>query len=201
MILDTDLLLAYGASYKKLKAGEMIFNEGSHCRFYHQLVTGKVKWTNTTDDGKEFIQTIAEPGESFGDLPLFDDEPYAADAVAVEDSMVLRLHKPVFLELLRESPEIHFAFSRLMAEKVRFNFLLLKAISCEQPEKRISTLLTYLSHKKKYICSDCNQLKLTRQQIAGMTGLRVETVIRAMRHMHDRGELKIERGKVLLRSL
>ncbi len=196
MILDIDLLLAYGASYKKLQAGEMIFTEGMSCKFYHQLVAGKVKWTNTTEDGKEFIQTIVEPGESFGDLPLFDDEPYAADALAVEDSIILRLHKPVFLDLLRESPEIHFAFSRLMAEKVRFNFLLLKAISCEQPEKCISTLLNYLKQKKKYICPKCNQLKLTRQQIAGMTGLRVETVIRAMRHMHDRGELKIERGKV-----
>lgn len=201
MMLDIDLLLAYGACYKKLQAGEMVFSEGSTCKFYHQLVAGKVKWTNTSDDGKEFIQMLVEPGESFGDIPLFDDEPYAADAVALEDSIVLRLHKPVFLDLLRESPELHFDFSRKMAEKVRFNFLLLKAISGEHPEKRITTLLTYLKKKQKYICPDCHQLKLTRQQIAGMTGLRVETVIRAMRHMHDRGELKIEKGKVYCESL
>ncbi len=195
-MLDIDLLLAYGASYKKLEAGESVFSEGANCKFYHQLVSGKVKWINTNEEGKEFIQNIVEPGESFGELPLFDDEPYAADAVSVTESIVLRLQKPVFLELLRESPEIHFTFSRLMAEKVRFNLLLLKTISCEQPEKCIRTLLNHLKKKQKYICPDCNQLKLTRQQIAGMTGLRVETVIRTMRHMHDRGELKIERGKV-----
>ena len=45
---------------------------------------------------------------------------------------------------------------------------------------------------------DCNQLKLTRQQIADMTGLRVETVIRAMRNMHEKGELTIEKGKVFV---
>jgi hypothetical protein len=31
-----------------------------------------------------------------------------------------------------------------------------------------------------------------------MIGLRVETVIRAMRHMHEKGQLVIKKGKVLL---
>jgi len=37
---------------------------------------------------------------------------------------------------------------------------------------------------------------LTRQQIADMTALRVETVIRIMRIMHDKEEIRIEKGKV-----
>lgn len=196
MILDIDLLLALGATYKKLSAGETIFLEGTHCSFYHQLVSGRLKWVNINEDGKEFIHTIIEPGESFGELPLFDDEPYAANAIAEDDSIILRLHKPVFLNLLKESPELHFTFSRLLAEKVRFKLLLLKTISCEDPVKCISTLLAYLKKNKKNICNDCSQVKLTRQQIAGMTGLRVETVIRAMRTMHNNGELVINKGKV-----
>ena len=54
---------------------------------------------------------------------------------------------------------------------------------------------------KRNICQQCNLLKLTRQQIADMTGLRVETVIRAMRQMHERGDVKIEKGKVFLNKL
>jgi CRP-like cAMP-binding protein len=139
---------------------------------------------------------MIEPGESFGELPLFDDEPYAATAIAIEDSIIIRLHKPVFLSLLKESPEIHFAFSRLLAEKVRFKLLLLKTISFEEPDKCISTLLNYLKKNNKHICQGCNQVKLTRQQIASMTGLRVETVIRTMRTMHNDGQLVINKGKV-----
>ena len=60
------------------------------------------------------------------------------------------------------------------------------------------TLLTYLKQEQKSICPNCNQVKLTRQQIADMTGLRVETVIRVMRNMHEKCELVIERGKVYL---
>ena len=195
-MIDIDVLLAYGAVYKKVKKGEVIFAEGSTCSFYHQLVEGKVRWANIDEEGREFIQTFVEPGECFGELPLFDEGPYAATALAEDDSILIRLHISVFHKLMAEDSKLHFAFSRLLAHRVRFKFLLLKAIAHNDPEQRISTLLNYLKKEKKNFCTKCNQLKLTRQQIADMTGLRVETVIRSMRHMHERGELLIEKGKV-----
>jgi CRP-like cAMP-binding protein len=79
---------------------------------------------------------------------------------------------------------------------VRFKFFLLKEMANHNPEHSISTLLSYFKQTKKNICTKCNMVKLTRQQIADMTGLRVETVIRTIRNMHEKGELHIEKGKV-----
>ncbi len=196
MIIDINILLAWGAVYKKLGRGEVIFSEGSECSYYNQLVSGIVKWVNIDDDGKEYIQTMIEPGECFGELPLFDDGLYAASAIAEEDVVLIRLRKNTFLQLIKEHNVIHFAFTKLLAKRVRFKFLLLKSIAYHAPEVRISTLLSYLKKEHKNFCANCNQLKLTRQQIADMTGLRVETVIRSMRNMHDKGDIVIERGKV-----
>ena len=196
MIIDINILLAWGAVYKKLGRGEVIFSEDSECSYYNQLVSGIVKWVNIDDDGKEYIQTMIEPGECFGELPLFDDGLYAASAIAEEEVVLIRLRKNTFLQLIKEHNEIHFAFTKLLAKRVRFKFLLLKSIAYHAPEVRISTLLSYLKKEHKNFCANCNQLKLTRQQIADMTGLRVETVIRSMRNMHDKGDIVIERGKV-----
>jgi CRP/FNR family cyclic AMP-dependent transcriptional regulator len=196
MMIDIDLLLACGAAYKKVSAGEIIFQEGTACHFYYQLVSGTVRWVNVDEEGNEYIQTIIDPGECFGEIPLFDDGPYAATAIADEDAVLIRLHRSSFTQLLKDSPEIHFAFTRLLAKRVRFKFLLIKSLALYAPEARIAALINYLKAENKNFCPKCNQLKLTRQQIADMTGLRVETVIRAMRHMHDRGELVIEKGKV-----
>jgi len=195
-MINTDLLLAWGAVYKKLNTGDIIFKEGTQCHFYTQLVSGRVKWVNIDDEGKEFIQTIIEPGECFGEIPLFDDGTYAATALAEEDSVIIRLHKASFLQLIKENPEIHFSFTKLLAKRVRFKFLLLKTIALHAPEARIATLINYLKSENKNFCPKCNQLKLTRQQIADMTGLRVETVIRTIRSMHNKGSLIIEKGKV-----
>jgi CRP-like cAMP-binding protein len=196
MIIDINTLLAWGAVYKKVGRNEVIFSEGAACSYYNQLVTGTVKWVNIDEEGKEYIQTIIEPGECFGELPLFDDGLYAASAIAEEDVILIRLRKTTFLQLIKENNEIHFAFTKLLAKRVRFKFLLLKSIAYHAPEVRISALLNYLKKENRNFCTNCNQLKLTRQQIADMTGLRVETVIRSMRMMHDKGDIVIEKGKV-----
>ncbi|HET9057736.1 MAG TPA: Crp/Fnr family transcriptional regulator [Chitinophagaceae bacterium] len=195
-MIDIDVLLSWGASYKKIKEEEIIFKEGTSCNFYYQLVSGRVRWVNINEAGKEFIQNIIEPGESFGELPLFDDGPYAATAIADEDSVLLRLCKPTFLHLIKENPDIHFAFTRLITERLRFKFMLLKELAFHNPEHRIFTLLNHYKKLHKLNDSRKYHVNLTRQQIADMTGLRVETVIRTIRNLHNRGELLIERGKV-----
>lgn len=200
-MLDIDLLITWGATFKKVAANEIIFREGGQCNFYFQLVEGGVKWVNINDDGKEFLQTLIEPGECFGELPLFDGESYAATAIATEESLVIRLHKSNFHQLIGESPDLHFKFSKLLSQRLRFKFHLVKEVAYHDPEKIIKGLINYLLKDKRNICQQCNLLKLTRQQIADMTGLRVETVIRAMRQMHERGDVKIEKGKVFLNKL
>lgn len=196
MMIDIDMLLAWGAAYKKVSSGEIIFREGTHSSFYYQLVSGKIRWVNINEEGKEFIQTIIEPGECFGEFPLFDDEPFAASAIANEDSVIIRLHRSSFLQLIKENPEIHFAFSKLLTQRLRFKFLILKELANHNPESSISTLLGYFKQTQKNICTKCNRINLTRQQIADMTGLRVETVIRTIRNMHSRGSIQISKGKV-----
>jgi len=195
-MINTDTLLAWGASYKKVSEGETIFSEGQSPHFYYQLDSGSVRWVNISDEGKEFIQYLICPGESFGEIGLFDDVPQAASAIANEDSVVLRLAKSTFLQLLKEEPEIHFAFSRLLSQRLRFKFLLLKELAYADSEHRITTLLEYFKESKKNICEKSNKVMLTRQQIAEMTGLRVETVIRSIRHLYDKGLVQINRGKV-----
>lgn len=195
-MINDDLLIAWGAAYKKVKVAEIIFKEGNVAHFYHQLESGSIKWVNIDDAGNEFIHKLVTPGESFGEIPLFDKEPYAATAIAEKDSVILRLHESSFHELLKENPEILFSFTKLMAQRLRYKFLITKEMTSQNPEHRITTLLSHFKKDNQHICNDCNQLKLTRQQLASMTGMRVETVIRTMRSMHDKGKLKIEKGRV-----
>lgn len=195
-MIDTDVLLAWGATYKKVAAGETIFMEGTNCLFYYQLESGSVRWVNIDESGKEFIQQMVEPGECFGELPLFDDEPYVASAIANKPSLILRLHKSTFHQILKEEPRIHKAFSKLLAKRLRFKFSFMRELAQHEPENRIEKLISHLKQTNSSICPKCHKLNLTRQQIANMTGLRVETVIRAMKNLAEKGALLIDHGKV-----
>ncbi len=196
MIIDINTLLAWGATYKKITEGDIIFREGTTCAFYHQLVSGSIKWININEEGREILQLMIEPGESFGELPLFDDGVYAATSIANKDSIILRLNKSTFHQLLSENPVIHFSFSKVLSERLRFKFLIVSELSNHNPEKSILHLFEYFKQSRKNICPKCNKVMLTRQQIADMIGLRVETVIRTIRIMHQNGELLVDKGKV-----
>ena len=196
MMIDIETLLGLGATYKNIVAGDIVFEERTECYYYYQLVSGSVRWGHISEEGKEFVHDMIEPGESFGEFPLFDDAPYAASAIANSDSVILRLNKQSFQQLLKDAPAIHFAFTKLLVERLRFRFLLSKDLAGNKPVEKICSLLTYFKIHKKYFCPNCNLVKLTRQQIANMTGLRVETVIRSIRQLEVIGRLQIEKGKV-----
>ncbi len=198
-MIDPDILIANGAVYRKVAKSEIIFKEGSQCMFYYQLVTGKISWMNRdTADGKPFIQAIIQPGESFGELPLFDDGPYAASAKAEVDSLVLQLPKAAFLQFLHDHPDYMMRFARLLAQRVREKFFMLREIAGQSPEHRIQSVFQSQIAKQKPLPDGRYMIGMTRQQIANMTGLRVETVIRVIKRMQKSGCLSIERGKVYL---
>lgn len=195
-IINTDLLLAWGATFHNYEKGHVLFCEGDSAHFYYQVAEGKIKMCNCNDDGKEFIQGMFEGGESFGEPPLFDEGSYPASAVAETDCTVLRLRKENFLKLLKDNFEIHFCFTQILAKRLRFKSMISKEISSYGPSHRIISLLKEYKQSHGIINGEKLKIDLTRQQIADMTGLRVETVIRSMRDLHDKGELLIEKGKV-----
>ena len=196
--ISEDLLIASGAVYKRLRKGEVIFSEGAHCLFYHQLVSGSVRWMNTDEHGGEFVQSFILPGECFGELPLFDDGPYVSSAIANAHSVIIRLRKETFLQLIAEHSDVHLRISRLIVKRLRYKFFIIKSIARASPVTTIVELLQYLKAENRHLDPASGQLLLTRQQVADMLGLRVETVIRCMLKMKHAGLISLENGKVFL---
>jgi CRP/FNR family transcriptional regulator, cyclic AMP receptor protein len=196
MMIDQDILRYWGAIHRKVEKGRVVFCEGDRASFYYQVVSGRIRMVNISESGKEFIQGLFGPGESFGEPALFVDEMYPAGAVADEETVVLRLSKENFLQLLKDKPEIHFAFTCLLAQRLRQKAILSKEMCCSETAALIGGLIRRFASVGGPVLGGRLRVDLTRQQIADMTGLRVETVIRTIRGMYRRGDLLLEKGKV-----
>lgn len=200
MSINTDILITWGAVYKQYHKGEIIFKEDSLALFYHQVESGTVKMINCNEQGKEFIQGLFETGESFGEPPLFFDGFYPANAIADSDCTILRLRKERFLDILKENQDIHFSITQMLSKRLHNKAIVSRELACYEPEHRIMTILEII--RSKHDKKDGKKIKVpyTRQQLADMTGLRVETVIRAIRLLENKGELSIESGKVYMNA-
>lgn len=69
-------------------------------------------------------------------------------------------------------------------------------IPTNDPEKRILTLLDFLKEEVELPLDQFYEVRFTRQQIVDMLGLRVETVIRAIKKLEGKKEIKIVQQKV-----
>lgn len=197
-MIPIEILLENGAAYRNFASGETVFQVGTHASFYYQLVSGRIRWCNVLDDGREVLHQVVEPGQTFGELPLFDNQLYAATAIADAPTTVLRICISGFQNILRNDPDLHFAFTSAIVQKLRFKFFLTELLANNDPVIIVSQLITYFNMNHQFICEECRRLMLTRQQLANMIGFRVETVIRAIRQMEREERLDIVKGKVFI---
>ncbi|WP_172282835.1 Crp/Fnr family transcriptional regulator [Chryseobacterium sp. LAM-KRS1] len=195
-MINEDLLLSYGAEVKNYKSGDTIFREGELALHYYQIIKGKIKLNNYTEDGKEFIQNIFSDGNSFGESILFVDKPYPMNAESLTPSAVLKLSKSDFLILMKENPEVSNNIYQCMAERMYYKYVMLYNLSVQNPASKLKLLMDYLKSYDENKTPYSFQIPLTRQQLASLTGLRVETVIRVIKNMEKENELKIVNRKI-----
>ncbi|WP_228460439.1 Crp/Fnr family transcriptional regulator [Chryseobacterium gallinarum] len=95
------------------------------------------------------------------------------------------LARPDFLAMLAQNEKLIFTFFQRLSDRLYYKYIMLFNNSSADPMVKIRSLMDYY------------RFPLTRQQIANLTGLRVETVIRAVKKMEQDGILKIEGGQIL----
>ena len=199
-MIKAEILIKYGAKAVGLKKNQILFHEGAEANFYYEVDEGTIKLVSYSEEGQEFIQSIFNDGDSFGEPPLFCNFPYPSSAIALADSVVWKLSKENLFRLLRENFEIHLTLDQVLCQRLKYKSMILSEISFYDPEHRINSLLKYLkeSNKERIDQFDENgyQVPLTRQQLADMSGLRVETVIRTVKKMEENGSLKLIDHKI-----
>jgi len=196
-MIEQRILTAFGAKTAFFDRGEYLFREGDTPRYYFQILSGAVKMNNFNDEGKEFIQGLFASDDSFGEPPLFIEEKYPANAVAITDVTVFRLPKQRFMDLLMAHSDIHLGITANLAKRLYYKSIMASEISSQEPEHRVLKLIDYFRTKVSNVPdNDRYMVEITRQQIADLTGLRVETVIRSIKSLEKKGELSIVNRKV-----
>ena len=196
-MIAIDLLEKYGALKKSFDKNEIIFEDGHLPTHYYQILSGEVKMSNYNDDGREFIQGIFYKGQSFGEPPLFLNQNYPANAIAVENAEILVLSKSSFMKLLEENATVSIKIIENLAQRLYYKSVMAAEMSTQEPEHRVLKLIdhgiAYFNFKKD---ENGYLINFTRQQIGDLTGLRVETVIRTIKALEKKGVLKIINRKV-----
>lgn len=195
-MIEQDILLRHGGFLKVVATDEIIIEEDSQSNYYYQLVSGRLRAVNINEQCREYLQYLIHPGETFAEIPMILDMHCQITVIADEPSIIIKVPKENFQELLQNNPEYQSRLSKVLANRLVLRYIIAKEFINNNPQHRILSLLNYLKEEGKDVCLACNKVELTRQEIADMLGFRVETVIRSIRDLNDKGLLEIKSGKV-----
>jgi CRP-like cAMP-binding protein len=106
-------------------AGTVIFRQGDLGDKFYLIRTGRVR-VFREDASLETELSVLQAGDDFGEMALFMDEPRSATVAALEETRLMVLSKEQFQSILKDFPNVTFAFVRQMSERLLRNANVIK---------------------------------------------------------------------------
>jgi len=171
--LDEEALarVAVRASTVHLDRNDTLFNEGDQAEDLYVVLTGRVAIAKRSPDGRESLVALMKPGDLFGEMPLFDDEPRSASVRALESSEVARVPFDVVRAELEARPGLLWEVVVMFAARLRAaGDALADAMLLDVVGRTAKRLLELSGDADEFV------LPITQEELAGLVGASRERV-------------------------
>lgn len=106
--------LAQIAEEETVSAGGRVFNEGETGDSLYIIVEGRVR----IHKGDKLLVEMGER-ECFGEMSVLDSETRSASVTAVAESLLLKIGRDDFKDILNERPDIAFGIMKVLSRRLR----------------------------------------------------------------------------------
>lgn len=196
---DDQLLQIYRHTIERTyHKGAVIFLEGDPGKGFHYVKRGKVKIVKMADDGREHIIKIMAAGEIFAEVLLFNNRPYPATAIAVEESCI-GLIKNLDLEtLILKNNALALQLIKALSQRLLYAQQKIKNLALNDVMARTAEILLRLAseHGRPKAGAIEISLDLSRQDLASLVGTTRETVTRMLSALKRDGIIDFTGQKV-----
>src|SRR5262245_22148180 len=180
------------------QAGDVIFRKGDASAGLGVVLRGRVRTITISPEGREQVLKVFGPGRTFGDIPVFDDEPQPADAIADSESSVFFIPQAELLDCLHQHPDAAVAVIRLFASRLRAYKQMVEDLSLRSVVARTARLLVDRARGAQTLVEESARMsaEYTQDDIAAMVGSVREVVQRALKTLEHAGLIHMARGRI-----
>lgn len=112
-------LLRSQLQWVEVAAGSTLMTQGEAGDAVYLSISGRLRAYVRDESGVERLVREMSRGQVIGEMALYTDEPRSATVVAVRDSVLVRLDKPAFLQLLAGSVALSMALTRQLVKRLQ----------------------------------------------------------------------------------
>jgi CRP/FNR family transcriptional regulator, cyclic AMP receptor protein len=185
--------LAAGLRERRYRAGDVIFRRADPSEGLCVVLSGRVRTTITSPEGREQVLKVFGPGRTFADIAVFDDEPQPAEAVAVADSTIAFIPQTDLFDLLRRHPDVAIDVIRLFASRLRAYKQMVEDLSLRTVVARVAR-----ARGTQMLIEEpaTSKPEYTQDEIAAMVGSVREVVQRALKTLEHVGLIQMAHGRI-----
>jgi CRP-like cAMP-binding protein len=164
------------------------------------IVSGRVRISLVSEDGREVTLTVLGPGEVLGEMTLLDGGECSADATAQEDCVLLALERAQFQRLLRSNSELCLHLLAVLCQRLRRSNAALEDMALLDLSTRLGRLLLRLCGDYGVASSGGTRIevKLSQKDLSSLAGASREKVNRQLRQWESNGILGKDGGRLLI---
>jgi CRP/FNR family nitrogen fixation transcriptional regulator len=177
---------------------ETIFGEGDELQSSYKIVSGAVRLSRISEDGRRQIVEFRVPGDFIG----FEwDGHYALTAEAVRDVVAVRYVRTRVDRMLEQRSDVRDSVVALIRKDLRAAHEHLITLGCQSAKERVATFLLQLARRAGANDGDMIEFELGRQDMADYLGLTLETVSRTLSEFKRIGAISLPaRRQIVIRS-
>lgn len=186
---DQRSALVRSAHLRTVASGDAIFLMGDPGDSMMAILTGTVRISAPSPDGKEIILGLMQPGEFFGELALLDGKERSADAKAMTDCTLAILNRRDVLQFLERNPAGWPSMIEVLCERLRRTTLQITEVALLELPVRLAKALLRLTATAGDTAAT---IKLSQRELGNIVGSTRESVNKCMREWQRNGTIRIE---------
>ncbi|MDR0921056.1 MAG: Crp/Fnr family transcriptional regulator [Lactobacillales bacterium] len=189
---DEFKILARGLRYKKIKAGQVIFEEGEDKDKYYVLLDGLVRIERYDESATYYYYDYIQSNDLFPFEGLLSDEEHPFSAEAITDIEVLTFPAKSFEELCLTNPAQMRFIARRLTSIIRYNETRMQYELTQNAQDRVRQHLYFLRNTlgKTVGTKTIIPYPVTLKEISLNSGTSAETTRQVIRSMVEDGEIE-----------
>jgi CRP/FNR family transcriptional regulator/CRP/FNR family cyclic AMP-dependent transcriptional regulator len=191
--------LAESLEKRTFGKGMIIFHKGSPGHTMYIIESGKVRIFILSESGQEISVNIYGPGDTFGELALLDGLSRSAGAVAVEQTVILALHRDDFLRHLEASPRMAQSIIEVLSTRLRYTTNYAESLAFLDVYGRVAAKLLELAERYGVQREGIEiELRLTQAELASWVGTTRESVNKVLGTFRGQGLIEVKGKKITI---
>jgi CRP/FNR family transcriptional regulator len=172
---------------------ESIVHEGQPGPGLFIIESGRVKIFKGSPGGREMIITVLDEGESFNEVPVFDQNHNPANVAAVMETRLWLIDAGALRDLINDHPQAAKQIIINLSENLRMLVGKVAELTFYTVTARLALLLRDLPESQ---LAGSSSDRLTQDDLAARVGTVREVVSRSLKELEICGAIEVQRGKI-----